>query len=93
MTGTGAANALTFTVSEANYSGTFTVTTPNNGNSCSGIATVSPGSGTSATTFTVTPQGPGLCDFTVADTNSQTATESIGVTTTTIGGQSKQRKP
>jgi len=84
--GIGSANNQLFTVSEANYSGTFTVTTAATGqlNSCSGIATVSPSSG--AGPFTVTPVGAGQCTFTVTGGNGQTATLTVGVAVTTVGG-------
>lgn len=84
--GTGSANAQALTVSETNYSGTFTVTTAASGqpNSCSGIATVSPISGTGP--FTVTPTGVGHCVSSVSGGNGQTAALTIDVSTTTLGG-------
>ena len=85
FTATGAAAAMTFTVSERGFSGSFSVTTAMAGsqNSCSGIATVAPSSGSG--TFTVTPQSNGHCIFTVSD-GTQSAPETIDVTTTTVGG-------
>lgn len=85
FTATGAANALPFTASETGFTGTFTVTTPATGtaNSCNGIATVAPASGTGA--FTVTAAGNGHCTFSVSD-GTTSATETIDVTTTTVGG-------
>jgi hypothetical protein len=66
----------TFTISQANYSGTFTVVS----NSTS--FTVSPSSGTSATTFTVTDSGGAI-------TNTLTVTAGGGVTATlTLVGDS-----
>ncbi len=82
-TGTGAAQ--TFTAGETGFSGSFTVTTASAGSpsSCSGVATVAPSSGSGA--FTVTPQSNGHCTFAVSD-GSQTTTEAIDVTTTSVGG-------
>lgn len=79
FTATGAANAQTVTATQVDYSGAFTAS----GTSCSGIATISPASGTS---FTVTPVGAGTCAFTIAGASGASATLSIGVTTTTVGG-------
>ncbi len=73
--GTGSANNKTFTVSESNYTGSFSVTPV----SCGGVASVSPTSGDSSTTFTVTPQGAGSCSLSVADDHGQTASVSISV--------------
>ncbi|HEX3466742.1 MAG TPA: hypothetical protein VHT05_01425, partial [Candidatus Elarobacter sp.] len=82
---TGAANAMPFTAGETGYTGTFSVTTPATGttNSCSGIATVSPAAGSGS--FTVTPVSNGHCIFSVSD-GTKSATETIDVTTTTVGG-------
>lgn len=53
-----------FTVSESGYSGTFTI----DQSACAGIASVSPASGTSSTTFTVTSVGPGgPCNLSISD--------------------------
>lgn len=76
----GASYAQTVTASETNYSGSFTVSTM----TCSGIATVSPSSGT---TFTVKPVSAGSCTYAITADNGQEATLTVGVTTTGIGGQ------
>ncbi|MDQ6779787.1 MAG: hypothetical protein M3Z37_01355 [Candidatus Eremiobacteraeota bacterium] len=53
-----------FSVSESGYSGTFTI----DQSACAGIASVSPASGTSSTTFTVTSVGPGgPCNLSISD--------------------------
>jgi hypothetical protein len=85
--GIGSAQNQQFTASEANYGGAFTVTTAAAGqpNSCSGIATVSPASSVNGP-FTVTPVGAGQCTFTVTGGNGQTATLTIGVANTSVGG-------
>lgn len=85
FTAVGASNAQSTTASESNYSGTFTAATAAAGqpNSCSGIATISPASGT---TFSVTPVAAGHCTFTVSGGGTQSATLTIDVTTTTVGG-------
>jgi hypothetical protein len=85
--GTGSANNQSFSVTQTNYSGTFTVT--NGSPSCSGIATAS---GTSPS-FTVTPVAVGHCVLTVTGGNSQTASLTIDVSSTTFGGQSERRHP
>jgi hypothetical protein len=70
----------TFTVTETNYNGAFTVTS-----SDATIAAVSPGSGTSATTFTVTAgTNSGSATITMKDANGHTATFVATVTLTTI---------
>ena len=79
FTEAGASDAQTVTVTQVNYSGAFTPATT----TCSGIATISPTSGTS---FTVTPVAAGSCTFTIAGGGGQSATLSVGVTTTTVGG-------
>lgn len=63
----------------------FTISTPPAGqtNSCNGIATVSPSSGTA---FAVTASGAGHCTFAIADGRGQTVALTIDVTTTTVGG-------
>ena len=85
FTAVGAANAQSTTASESNYSGTFTAATAAAGqpNSCSGIATISPASGT---TFSVTPVAAGHCTFTLTGGGTQSATLTIDVTTTNVGG-------
>ena len=86
LLGSGAANAQTFTASQSNYGGGFTVTTPAGGqpNSCSAIATVSPSSG--AGPFSVTGVAAGACSFTVTGGNGQSAPLTVVVTITTLGG-------
>ena len=79
FTATGAGYAQPVTVTQASYSGVFTPSTTN----CTGIATISPASGTS---FSVTPVAAGSCTFTITGCGGQSATLSIGVTTTTVGG-------
>jgi hypothetical protein len=79
FTATGATNAQPVSASQTNYFGSFAASTTN----CSGIATISPSSGTA---FTVTPVGTGTCTFTIAGAGATSATLTIGVTTTSIGG-------
>ncbi len=85
FTAVGATNAQRTTASESNYAGTFTAATGAAGqtNSCSGIATISPASGT---TFSVTPVAAGHCTFTLTGGGTQSATLTIDVTTTNVGG-------
>ena len=72
----GAGNAQTFTASETKYSGQLTI----DASACAGIATVSPNSGASGTTFTVTPVGSGgPCDVNISDDHTQSATVSVTV--------------
>jgi hypothetical protein len=82
---TGASGAQTVTASESNYGGQFTISTAAAGqtSSCSGVATASPSSGTA---FAVVPTGVGHCTFAIADGSGQTATLTIDVTSTTVGG-------
>ncbi|MBV9408962.1 MAG: hypothetical protein JO164_09060, partial [Candidatus Eremiobacteraeota bacterium] len=70
---------------QANYGGTFTSSTAASGqpNSCATIATISPATGT---TFTVTPVAAGHCTFTIAGGGGNSATLTIDVTTTSVGG-------
>jgi hypothetical protein len=76
FTDVGAGAAQTFTVAESGYTGVFTVSA----NACAGVATVSPQSGTSATTFTVTPVAAGgPCDLVVADDHGQSANVTVTV--------------
>lgn len=79
FTATGAAYAQSTTASQSQFGGSFNASTA----TCIGIATVSPSSGT---TFTVTPVAAGSCTFTIAGANGTSATLSVGVTTTTVGG-------
>ena len=70
-------------LSEANYSGAFTES-DTSGASCTGIATISPASGTA---FTVTPVAVGNCSFTFTGNAGVTPLIlPIAVTTTTVGG-------
>jgi len=84
--GIGTQRSQQLMVSQTGYSGAFTVMTTPNGQtgSCSGIATVTPQAGIGP--FTVTPVGVGQCLFTVAGAGGRTASLTLGVTTTTIGG-------
>jgi Bacterial Ig-like domain (group 2) len=75
----GAQYAQTVSASQ-NDTGTFTVFTT----TCNGIAAISPISGKA---FTVTPVAAGSCTFTIMGGAGQTATLTVGVTTTTVGGQ------
>lgn len=80
FTATGASNAQTVNVSQTNYSGSFTAATT----TCSGIATIA---STSASAFSVTPVAAGTCTFTISGGGGQSATLTVGVTTTSVGGQ------
>lgn len=79
FTATGAANAASVNATQLNYSGAFTAST----STCGGIATISPASGA---TFSITPVAAGSCTFTIAGGAGQSATLTIGVTTTAFGG-------
>jgi hypothetical protein len=83
---TGANYTQTTTASQTGFSGTFTTSTPPAGqpNSCSGIATIAP---QSPPVFAITPVGAGSCYFTFTGGGGQTANLTVGVTTTTVGGQ------
>jgi hypothetical protein len=85
FTGAGTSNAQNVTASQQGYSSNFVASTPNAGqtNSCSGVATISPSSGTS---FTVTPVAAGACTFTLTGGSGQSATMKIDVTLTNVGG-------
>ncbi len=85
FTAAGAAHAQPVNASQVSYTGSFSATTaaPGQTNSCSGIASISP---SSATAFTVTPVAAGHCTFTIAGGASQSATLTIDVTTTSVGG-------
>ncbi len=65
---TGGPTTGTFMVSETGYTGQFTATL---GPTCGSVASVSPGSGDSTTTFTVTALGVGTCGVHVADDHGQ----------------------
>jgi hypothetical protein len=71
--------AQTIAVTQANYAGSFTVTST----SCSKVASVSPSAGTA---FTITPIGAGSCGFTFASSNGGSTQLTIGVTTTSVTG-------
>jgi hypothetical protein len=78
--GLGASFAQKIAVTETGYTGSFGET-----NTCSGIATISPSTGTGPTAkFTVTGVAAGNCQATFADTNSQTAIVNINVSTNGI---------
>jgi hypothetical protein len=73
----------TFTVGETNYSGNFTI----DATKCSGpgIATESPGTGTTATTFTVTPGAVvGNCAIKVSDDHGGQSSVIVSVTAGTL---------
>ncbi|MHB8463055.1 MAG: hypothetical protein ACYDA1_10435 [Vulcanimicrobiaceae bacterium] len=77
----GAAYAQIASVSEAQYNGTFTITST----TCTGIVTASPNS--SQAFFTITPIGAGDCWFIISDSLHHEAYLTIQAATTTIGGQ------
>jgi hypothetical protein len=69
-----------FTASESGYTGTLTQT-----NNCAGIATVSPASATGPSGgFTVTAVAAGTCQVTIKDSNNQSGTLGVTVTTTSV---------
>lgn len=82
FTTTGAAANQTFNASETGYAGAFTV------GACAGGSTPAATvvAGPNANQFTVTPVAAGTCTISVRDTNGQSATETVTVTTTTVGG-------
>ncbi len=72
----GAGAAKTFTATESGYGGLLTA----DASACAGAATVSPASGPSGTTFTVTPvSGGGPCNINITDDHTQTAAVSVTV--------------
>jgi hypothetical protein len=77
FTALGAGAAQTFNLTEAGYSGAFSATSAN-----PAVATVAPS--TPAGTFTVTPVGGGTTTITITDTNLQTITVGVSVTTGTF---------
>ncbi|MBV8580231.1 MAG: hypothetical protein JOZ86_06305 [Candidatus Eremiobacteraeota bacterium] len=80
-----------FTASETAYTGTLTAA--NGTPSCSGIATVAPATASGPSgNFTVTAVAAGQCQLTVKDTNGQTATVTVYVTTTGGTISSKHRR-
>ena len=74
----GAGFAQSASISEAGYTGSFTIAS----STCSGIATAS----ISGSTITVTPVAAGSCTLSIAGGAGQPATLTIGVTTTSLGG-------
>jgi hypothetical protein len=85
FTGAGGANARTVTATQTNYAGAFTAATAPTGqpNACGGIATIAASGGA---TFTVTPSASGTCSFSIAGGGGQSATLSVVITITTVGG-------
>ncbi|MGD0969195.1 MAG: hypothetical protein ABR949_13030 [Candidatus Aquilonibacter sp.] len=80
FTATGAANAQTVNVSQPGYTnGAFTAATT----TCNGIVTVASAGNTA---FTFTPVAAGTCTYQISGGNGITATLSIVVTTTAVGG-------
>lgn len=79
FTATGSSNAQTVSASQTNYTGGFTAATT----TCNGIATIA---SASATSFTVTPVAAGSCTFTITGGSGESGTLTIGVTTTSVGG-------
>jgi hypothetical protein len=73
----GASAAQTFTASEAGYTGTFSATSAN-----PAVATVA--AGTAANSFVVTPVSGGTTAVTLTDTNAQTTTVVVSVTSGTF---------
>src|SRR4029077_11865917 len=67
----------TVTATETNYSGQLAASSPN-----PAVATVSPASGPSGVTFTVTPVGPGSTSFDVSDNHGGSVPVSITVANT-----------
>jgi hypothetical protein len=75
FTATGAANAQTVNVSQPGYTAATTT--------CNGIVTVASAGNTA---FTFTPVAAGTCTYQISGGNGITATLSIVVTTTAVGG-------
>jgi len=73
---TGGPTTGTFTISESGYTGLFSATL---GPTCGSVASVSPGSGDSTVTFTVTALGVGTCGIHLADDHGQTALITVEV--------------
>ncbi len=87
ISGLGAANAQPLTASESAYTGQITES-----DTCAGIATVSPGTGTGPTlSETVTGVAAGTCVVTFKDGNGETATSTVQVTTSGVVIQSHTR--
>lgn len=78
----GDGDPLTFTATQAEYTGNFTAVTPCTAANGTTVATVSPA--TSAGEFTVTSVAAGACTLTVTGGLDQSASVSIKVTTTSL---------
>jgi hypothetical protein len=70
---------LVVTISEAGYSGAFTISTA----ACANIASTT---STSATAFKINPTGSGACTIAITDSYGQSATVNVSVTQTLING-------
>lgn len=79
ITTLGASGSKTFTASEASYAGVLSAKTANGA-----IATVTPSSGASGATFTVTGVSGGTTTIAITDTNGQSVNVSVTVTTGTV---------
>jgi hypothetical protein len=85
---TSAGVSLPLVLTETGYIGVLTES-----DTCSGIATVSPATGTGpSATFTVTSVAAGTCNVTITDSAGRFATAAIGVTTLGVTIQSKSRQ-
>lgn len=85
--GTGATNAQPVTVAEPGYTGTIAASSATCASGSTTVAAISPGVSTGpSATFTVTPENAGACTVRFSDTNGQSATLSVGVTITVVGG-------
>ncbi len=80
FSGTGAANAKSFTVTDLGYTRTLTVTSTGCGSGASAIVTFAPATAPGpVATVTVTPRNPGTCSITVSDDNNGSVTVPIFV--------------
>lgn len=80
LVGTGASLAQSFDVTESGYAGAITQT-----NTCAGIATLAPASGSGPSLHvTATGVAAGTCAVTYSDTNGQTVTVNVSVTTGSV---------
>jgi hypothetical protein len=85
--GTGSGNAASVVVQETGYTGTLSES-----DTCTGIATVTPSSGTGpSVTFTITGVAAGSCTATFSDTNGQHVSAAVGVTTSGFGVDAQAR--
>lgn len=77
--------AQSTTASQSGYSGSFTASTPAAGqtDSCAGLAQIAPSDGT---VFAVTPLAAGHCTFAIQGAADRSATLTVDITTTTVGG-------